>query len=947
MGFLFLLPNFVLAATYYVSTTDGNDSNCTGLSTSTYISGVAQSCPFKTLTKLNTKTLSPGDNVLFKKGDTFYGSITITQSGTASNPITFSSYGSGAQPIISGFADITAWTNQGGNIWESTNAVSTLSNLNIVIVDGVNTPMGRTPNLDNVYLFQTHDANNSITSNNLNGTPNWTGAEVVIRKEGWVWQVSNVTSQAGGTVFYTDKQPGIYTPNTNNSGFFFQNDIRTLDAQNEWYYNPTTKKLSIYSIGQPSNVKVPILDSLVSMYNKDYIIFDDLHFTGANKWAVFINTADYVTVSNSTIDKIGWYGITTYADNYSSINGNIFNDCNHVAVNSGGGSSNNITITNNNISNTYMIQGIGGTVYPLGAIAISSNNALVRYNNIDYSGYNGIIISTQTATIKNNFINHSMQKLSDGGGIYTGGSRTNILIEENIILNSLGYPLGAPNNYVGAKGIYLDKGSSNVTVRNSLVAGGEVGLSMSSYNVNNIFDGNTSFNNIRNLDITNFFGEYGVTHSNVVTNNKFITKSRTGNVAKFQSSYANDIETFFSNINNNIYARPLNDTDTIFFYQPNITVPKNFQPLSYWQSFSGQDSNSKKSPVAVSSESDIFFDYNATQSSKTASLLWAAVDISGNKQAAGNIVIPPYGSAIYLKDPNPTVATPPDTGSSTPSIVPPVTTSTPPVAVTPPSSGGGGGGGYVAPVITTATTSVSVATTSTPLLTSPSVDAATVIGSQENSNQNQKPIAQSTIEAKKFVEVEKKAVNTVSAAMSTSLSGRLLLQAESHGEAWYVNPKNKLKYYLGTPEMAFSIMRTLGQGISNANLEKIKIADANLNTNLDSDSDGLSDSLEDAIGSNKNSSDTDGDGYDDKTELLNSYNTNGANKLNFDATFTSNQQGKIFLQVEGHGEAWYVNPVTNLRYYLGRPEDAYNLMRSLSLGISNSNLRKIGVGEVK
>ena len=37
--------------------------------------------------------------------------------------------------------------------------------------------------------------------------------------------------------------------------------------------------------------------------------------------------------------------------------------------------------------------------------------------------------------------------------------------------------------------------------------------------------------------------------------------------------------------------------------------------------------------------------------------------------------------------------------------------------------------------------------------------------------------------------------------------------------------------------------------------------------------------------------------------------------------------GYIVLQVEENGEAWYVDPSTVIRYYLGRPDDAFSIMR--------------------
>jgi hypothetical protein len=270
------------------------------------------------------------------------------------------------------------------------------------------------------------------------------------------------------------------------------------------------------------------------------------------------------------------------------------------------------------------------------------------------------------------------------------------------------------------------------------------------------------------------------------------------------------------------------------------------------------------------------------------------------------------------------------------------------------SSGGGGGASYVPPVnnnliVSTSTSATTTVSTSTPTSVNTNITDNIAIGINNNVSNNTSPqeLEKIALAAKEFIATEKKLVTKINNTFSGSLAGRLLLQVENKGEAWYVNPNNKLKYYLGTPNMAFSIMRTLGIGISNNNLEKIKIANYNLANGLDSDSDGLSDTFEDAIGSNKNSKDTDSDSYDDKTEVINSYSTQGKPKLGVDELFTKNQGGKIFIQVQGHGEAWYVNPLTNTRYYLGRPDDAYSLMRYLSLGISNLNLRKIGVGEMK
>jgi len=129
-------------------------------------------------------------------------------------------------------------------------------------------------------------------------------------------------------------------------------------------------------------------------------------------------------------------------------------------------------------------------------------------------------------------------------------------------------------------------------------------------------------------------------------------------------------------------------------------------------------------------------------------------------------------------------------------------------------------------------------------------------------------------------------------------------------------------------------------------LETIPIGiQENIYTLQDTDGDKIPDNLEVAIGTDPNKADTDGDGYDDKAEILNGYKPTGADKFSYNQKLIDRLKGRIALQVESHGEAWYINPVDGKRYYLGDGNTAYNVMRFLSLGITNDNLRKIQVGE--
>lgn len=179
--------------------------------------------------------------------------------------------------------------------------------------------------------------------------------------------------------------------------------------------------------------------------------------------------------------------------------------------------------------------------------------------------------------------------------------------------------------------------------------------------------------------------------------------------------------------------------------------------------------------------------------------------------------------------------------------------------------------------------------------------------------------------------------------LAQKLSGRILLQVQSHGEAWYINPADFKRYYLGRPQNAFDLMRQAGTGITNSDLNKIAvgiIADTD-----DDDGDGLGNSLENALGTDPEKTDSDNDGFSDKNEIENNYNPLGAGKYNIDNNFAAKNAGKIFLQVEKSGEAWYINPVNLKRYFLGRPADAFAVMRSLSLGITDNDIAKAAIGQ--
>lgn len=182
--------------------------------------------------------------------------------------------------------------------------------------------------------------------------------------------------------------------------------------------------------------------------------------------------------------------------------------------------------------------------------------------------------------------------------------------------------------------------------------------------------------------------------------------------------------------------------------------------------------------------------------------------------------------------------------------------------------------------------------------------------------------------------------------LSERLKGYILLQVEERGEAWYVNHQTRRRYYLENGTVAYSVMRNFGLGIKNSDLNRIPIGLDSRFEAFDYDGDAVFDKMEEALGTDMFNHDTDGDGYDDGTEILNGYDPQGSGRADIDQALTGRLLGRILLQVEERGEAWYVNPRDGRRYYMPDGEAAYEIMRFLSLGITNENLEQIEEGFV-
>lgn len=587
-------------ASYYFSNSIGNDSR-------SQTEAQNPDTPWRSIDKLNLviRNLQPGDVIYFRRGETFHGTINISKAGSPGNPIRFSAYGSGNAPIITSLISIKNWTSIGNGIFESSLPSLNSNELMVVLMNNSVQEMGRYPNSDapeKGYLtYESTSGSNDITSQSLRSSPNWKGAEVVIRKIFWITDRHIITSHSGNSILFADNPETSYRPRPG-YGFFIQNHIQTLDKFGEWFFNKSSKKINVYfGNNQPSvnTVEVATNDYLVtnSTSVRD-IIFENLHFKGANKDLFSFSSGNNLTIQNCVFEYAGESGMTlTQMADSKMVDSRVSH------VNNNGVDlrySQNFILRNNTIENTFLFPGMGlsGDNRAMGIFA-GGHNTLVENNRILNSGYIGIRFGGDNTVVKDNYIDRFCLTKNDGGGIYAYSNRTTKnegrKVINNIILNGEGVREGTSNkNPVSkpqAEGIYLDDNVTGVEVSNNTIAHiTSKGIYL--HNTNGIIvRNNTVYDSNHLIFLRNDLMGNPLTN-NIIEHNNLLIDDPFQNFVQIHTIY-NDVKNL-AVFNNNKYASPFFDDCRIqvkYNAGSNDEVNQLF-PLPAWQSSYGNDRNS-------------------------------------------------------------------------------------------------------------------------------------------------------------------------------------------------------------------------------------------------------------------------------------------------------------------------------------------------------------------
>lgn len=156
-----LMVNPAGATVFYVDSavTDTNvgSATCdfTTYNPATFATDTGSDCVYKTVADVNAKSPGAGNSVLFRKGQswTVTGTgLTVPQSGTNGNPITYGAYGAGNLPIITAVGALSGWNVEDN--WTSVDTTITYQH------DGSTTAY----NTYDTYLYQLNPTTNYGTA---------------------------------------------------------------------------------------------------------------------------------------------------------------------------------------------------------------------------------------------------------------------------------------------------------------------------------------------------------------------------------------------------------------------------------------------------------------------------------------------------------------------------------------------------------------------------------------------------------------------------------------------------------------------------------------------------------------------------------------------------------------------------------------------------------------
>jgi len=642
---------------YFISA-KGNDNN----------SGLTENTPFQTLHKLNSLKLNPGDQVLFHRGHTFPGELNIRSSGTMNQPITISTYSSGAKAILTGAITVSDWKS------ETNNKFSTGFSQKVyqVFFSDCWMNLARIP-ASGFFTIEDGDKNNLIDTKNLRLNYDLTGATARIRAVNWQYETALVASHSDGRLRFAESMMYQCNPRY---GYILDNKSEFLTEPGQWFWNEKLKVLQIIPSDNlnPAGQKVEACiyrNGIIINENISHIQISGLQLEKYDTAALWgRSNSSFISVSDCQINDIDVYGICLDINsNHYAISNNIINDVRGRGISTLESSYN--EICDNKISGIGLCpgygfdgvnNGIGIAVlktevkftisnvtfaqlktrklpediihkvsslvelpYPDEKFVIEALEAVLSkdsaekyiseimavvnaeakaqklestgnrlaYNSVHSTGYAGIRLDGNNSIAECNIIRNTLLHMNDGGALYCWAQNTdytfNNIFRKNIIIGAVGSCEATSNDLAYAYGIYTDNKCHHILIENNIVLNTVGGILINDEDHHQKITGNTLYDNQYGLVFSEYFFKGNLKDCEAYDNILFC--KRRSQRALFVESRIN--EAFKpGHLNRNLYANPYYPFPIMeLTYKDGVRNFREFT-LDSWQKHFGEDSES-------------------------------------------------------------------------------------------------------------------------------------------------------------------------------------------------------------------------------------------------------------------------------------------------------------------------------------------------------------------
>ncbi len=625
---VFCLSFTCYSTTYYVSS-EGNDDN----------PGTSESMPWLSLSRVNSFYPQPGDNILFRRGDEWFGTINLIGSGRSDKQVVYGAYGTGAKPKIYGSEIITGWTLYSGNIYKATFKTPVTQ----LFVDDQRIRVARYPD-EGYHRVTKAQTSNSFLCESLTDSIDYSGAVWLGRTNYWLIENIKVAASSNKTITL------VSSPSSSadiGEGFILLGKLEFLTQPGEWYYNSSTSTVFLWTPNgdSPENytVRGSTLANGFSGSNKSYITIKDLEILQQKENGTRIVNSDFVTIENCHIHDQERIGISNDTRSRNQIiRNNVIEKTNCMGI--WLWDANGLLLEDNTIQhiaqwNALGLDGLfrinaGSGMEVSGDNLLAEPNGIIQYNRIDDVGGCGMFFR-RMKYVQYNHITYTGMIKDDGGAIYTNTSGKGSTIRYNICQYSIGEKEGYTASKALQEGIYIDEIAQDVIVEHNTIQN-VTDAAIKLHNVGNI---KVNHNTIMTARYGIWCNKYVGSPSPITNNTVYMTSNTNSYEPRPMFTMVGTYNTLFDY---NKYFNP-----TVLASTP-VFKSNYYLNFSQWKTATKQDVHSEfnSTPLVTGESADLI--YNASKTVKKYNLNGAVVKDTDGNTLSGSFTLEPYTSVILI-----------------------------------------------------------------------------------------------------------------------------------------------------------------------------------------------------------------------------------------------------------------------------------------------------------